>query len=37
MTQQEFFEIYKYNVRTDKKAVDTSGTIYKAFDKVFKP
>lgn len=34
MTQQEFFNRYKYNVRTDKIGGGAFGTVYKAFDEV---
>lgn len=34
MTQQEFFERYTFNVRTDKIGGGSFGTVYKAYDNV---
>jgi serine/threonine protein kinase len=34
MTQQEFFNRYSYNVRTDKIGGGSFGTVYKAYDNV---
>ncbi len=34
MTQEEFFNRYKYSIRTDKVGGGAFGTVYKAFDEV---
>ena len=34
MTQEKFFERYKYSIRTDKIGGGTFGTVYKAYDDV---
>src|SRR5690606_11717336 len=34
MTQQEFFNRYHYNIRTDKLGEGAFGKVYKAYDKV---
>lgn len=34
MTQEEFFERYKYDVNNDKIGIGTFGTVYKAYDTV---